>query len=44
MQTIYEDSWSHITRPYDIDFNDVCYEVKVSITYISQSSDFTLCF
>ena len=41
MQTIYADSWSDIRQPYDI---EDYHEVKDSMTYTSQSSDFALYF
>ena len=41
METTYEYSWSDMAQPCDIDLC-VGHEVKVSMTYISQSSDFAL--
>ena len=40
METTYADSWSDMAKPCDMDF--VGHEVKVSMTYISGSSDFAL--
>ena len=40
MTTTYADSWSDMAKPCDRDL--VGHEVKVSMTYISRSSDFAL--
>ena len=39
METTYADSWSDMAQSCDI---QVGHEVKVSMTYISRSSDFAL--
>ena len=48
MQMIYRDTWSFISKPYNIDLCVMkwrspwpCHEVKVTLTYFSRSSDFT---
>ena len=40
MEPTYADSWSDMAQPCDMDF--VGHEVKVSMTYISRSSDSVL--
>ena len=39
METTYADSWSDMAKPCEMDLS---HEVKVSMTYISRSSDFAL--
>ena len=40
METTYADSWSGMAQPCDMDL--VGHRLKVSVTYISWSSDFAL--
>ena len=40
MESTYSDSWSDMAQPCDMGL--VGHEVKVSMTYISRSSDFVL--